>query len=297
MKYLSLLLLLFVFTACPAEQETRNAPEDAAEDTTQEMVTEEASEEAAKEDTETKESGIKTEEVTYSANGVELKGYIAYDSAVEGERPGIIVVHEWWGHNDYARSRAEDLAKLGYTGFAIDMYGEGKNTEHPADAEKFMMEVFNNMEKGEARFNAALELLRQHPTVDSEKIGAIGYCFGGAVVLHMARIGADLDGVASFHGNLASMHKPEPGSIEAEILVAHGAEDKMVTQEQVDAFKKEMEEAEADYEIIVYEGASHSFTNPAADKFSDDLPLAYNQEADKKSWEDMKQFFKEVFSR
>lgn len=293
MKYIGLILLLFVFTACPSEQGTEETPEEAAKDTAQEMTEEEtAADEAAEEN-----GNIKTEEVTYSADGVEMKGYIAYDESIEGERPGVIVVHEWWGHNDYARGRAEDLAKLGYTGFAIDMYGEGKNTEHPEDAEKFMMQVFNNMEQGEARFNAAMDLLKQHPTVNSEKIGAIGYCFGGAVVLHMARIGTDLDGVASFHGNLSSMHEVEPGSIKAEILVAHGADDQFTTEEQFEAFKKEMEEAEADYNIIVYENAAHSFTNPNADKYKDQLPLAYNEEADKKSWEDMKQFFNEVFSK
>lgn len=293
MKYIGLILLLFVFTACPSEQGTEETPEEAANDTAQEMTEEEtAADEAAEED-----GNIITEEVTYSADGVEMKGYIAYDESIEGERPGVIVVHEWWGHNDYARSRAEDLAKLGYTGFAIDIYGEGKNTEHPEDAEKFMMQVFNNMEQGEARFNAAMDLLKKHPTVNSEKIGAIGYCFGGAVVLHMARIGTDLDGVVSFHGNLSSMHEVEPGSIKAEILVAHGADDQFITEEQFEAFKKEMEEAEADYDIIVYENAAHSFTNPNADKYKDQLPLAYNEEADKKSWEDMKQFFSEVFSK
>lgn len=292
MKYLGLILLLFVFTACPSEQGTQESAEKAATDKTGEMATEETAEKDVAEE----ESNITTEEVTYSANGAELKGYIAYDDTIEGQRPGVIVVHEWWGHNDYARSRAEDLAKLGYTGFAIDMYGEGKNTEHPEDAEKFMMQVFENMDQGEARFNAALDLLKQHPTVNSEKIGAIAYCFGGAIVLHMARVGTDLDGVVSFHGNLSSMHEVEPGSIKAKILVAHGADDQFTTQEQFEAFKKEMEEAKADYEIIVYEDAAHSFTNPNADKYSEKLPLAYNEEADRKSWEDMKQFFKEVFS-
>ena len=295
MRYLAIFLLLFAFTACPAEQETEQ-PADQDEAVEDSRMMEEEQDAADEEMAEDSGSSITTEEVTYSANGVDLKGYIAYDESIEGKRPGVIVVHEWWGHNEYARTRAEDLAELGYTGFAIDMYGEGKKTEHPEDAEKFMMQVFNNMDKGEARFNAALDLLKQHPTVNSDQIGAIGYCFGGAIVLHMARVGTDLDGVVSFHGNLTSMHEVEPGSIKAKILVAHGAEDKFTTMEQLEAFKKEMDKAGADYQVIVYENAEHSFTNPNADEYSDKLPLAYNEKADEKSWEDMKQFFKKVFS-
>ena len=188
MKYFSVLLLLFLVTACPSDK-------------TAEKPQEEAKKETLRVD-------VAGENITYNSDGTQLEGYIAYDKSKEGKRPGVLVVHEWWGHNDYARKRADDLAKLGYTALAVDMYGEGKTANHPADAEKFMMEVFNNMSVGEARFNAALELLKQQPTVDPEKIAAIGYCFGGAVVLHMARIGTDLDAVVSFHGVLSSMRTP-----------------------------------------------------------------------------------------
>lgn len=279
MKYLSILLLFFAVTACSTEEQPREAVE--------EEVTEVVETDA--------ESTVRTEVVNYSAEGTEMVGYVAYDASIEDKRPGIIVVHEWWGHNDYVRDRAEMLAGLGYTAFAIDMYGEGKNTDHPDNANSFMMEVLENMDTGEARFLAALEMLKQHPTVDPQKIAAIGYCFGGAVVLHMARIGTDIKGVVSFHGSLASMHEPEPGTIKADILVAHAGNDAMVTDEQLEAFRQEMEKAGAEYEIIVYEGAEHSFTNPAADRFSEDLPLAYDEEADKKSWEDMKEFFGRIF--
>ncbi|MEE9213440.1 MAG: dienelactone hydrolase family protein [Thermodesulfobacteriota bacterium] len=240
---------------------------------------------------------IKTEEVNYTVDGTKLTGYMAFDDSVKGKRPAVIVVHEWWGHNDYARKRAEMLAGLGYVGFALDMYGDGKVTDHPEDAAKFMNEVFNNMEAGVKRFNAAVEIVKKNPHVDPDNIAAIGYCFGGAIVLHMARIGTDLKGVTSFHGNLSSMHKPEPGSVKSKVLVLHGGNDKLVPQEQVDAFKKEMDEGEVEYEIVVYPGADHSFTNPSADKYgkAHNLPLAYNKEADEKSWEKFKEFLKKIF--
>ena len=146
---------------------------------------------------------IKGEEIEYKSNGTVLKGYLAYDDSIEGKRPGVIVVHEWWGHNDYARKRANMLAELGYTAFAIDMYGDGKQADHPDDAGKFMTETLSNMPEAEKRFNAGVEVLKAQPSVNSDEIAAIGYCFGGAVVLYMASTGADLDAVASFHGAIS----------------------------------------------------------------------------------------------
>jgi dienelactone hydrolase len=209
------------------------------------------------------------------------------------------VVHEWWGHNEYARKRARMLAELGYTALAVDMFGNGKQADHPDDALKFATEVMQNLDAGEARFNAALGLLKNHPKTDAEQIAAIGYCFGGGVALHMARSGSDLDGVVSFHGGLESMFQAEPGSIKAKILVCHGADDPMMTAEQIEAFKKEMDEAGADYKFIAYEGATHSFTNPEADKYAEefDLPLAYNAAADSASWQEMQTFFQEIFGQ
>lgn len=242
---------------------------------------------------------IHAEEVNYSAGGLALKGYLAYDQSMEGKRPGILVVHEWWGHNEYARKRARMLAELGYTALAVDMFGEGKQAAHPDDAMKFANEVMENLSAGEARFNAALDLLKNQATVDPARIGAIGYCFGGGVVLHMARVGTNLNGVVSFHGSLGSMHTAEPGSIKAQILVCTGGDDPFVPAEQVEAFKKEMDEAGANYRLISYPGAKHSFTNPDADKFGEEfgLPLAYNAGADSASWQEMQAFFKRIFEQ
>jgi len=242
---------------------------------------------------------IKGEEVDYTGDGLILKGYLAYDANLEGKRPGILVVHEWWGHNEYARKRARMLAELGYTALAVDMYGDGKQAEHPDDAGKFAMAVMQNIDAARARFEAALELLKGHATVDPERIGAIGYCFGGGVVLHMARLGVDLDGVVSFHGSYATEHPAQPGVVKAKVLVCHGAEDKFVTPEQVEAFKQEMKDAGVDFRFIEYEGALHSFTNPDADVYAEkfNLPIGYNQAADEKSWADMQAFFKEVFAQ
>ncbi len=243
------------------------------------------------------EAKLHAEEVDYTANGVVLKGYLAYDERVAGPRPGVLVVHEWWGHNEYTRKRARMLAEMGYTALAVDMYGDGKNTQHPADAGKFMNAVMQNMSAAEARFNAGLDLLKSHATTDPEKVAAIGYCFGGGVVLHMARIGTDLDGVVSFHGSLSSMKPAEPGMVKARILACHGAEDPFEPPEVVQKFKQEMDAAGADYRFVAYPGAVHSFTNPAADSIGKkfDLPLAYNAEADRHSWDEMKKFFGEIF--
>lgn len=244
-------------------------------------------------------SKIVGETVEYKANGTALKGYIAYDDSVKGKRPGVLVVHEWWGLNDYAKKRADMLAGLGYTAMAVDMYGDGKNTKHAKDANQFMTEVMSNMETAQKRFTAAMDLLKAQPTVDPEEIAAIGYCFGGGVVLYMASIGTDLDGVASFHGSLGAAAKPEPGTVKAKILVFTGGADPFVPQEQVDVFKKQMDEANADYEVVVYPGVKHSFTNTDADEYgkSNDLPLEYNKEADEKSWAQMQAFLKEAFKQ
>jgi predicted methyltransferase/dienelactone hydrolase len=239
------------------------------------------------------------EEVTYEGGGVTLKGYLAYDRAREGTRPGVIVVHEWWGHNEYVRQRARMLAELGYTALAIDMYGDGRNTQHPADAKKFMEAAMQDPAAAKARFQAGMALLQAHPTTDPERTAAIGYCFGGAVVLSMARAGVDLDAVASFHGALGTQAPAEPGAVSAEILVMTGAADPMVPPEAVAAFEKEMKEAGADYEVVSYPGAVHAFTNPGATELgkAHGLPLAYDESADEDSWSRMKALFAAVFGR
>jgi len=245
----------------------------------------------------TASAALQEEQVEYQAGDKTLKGYLVYDDALEMPRPGVLVVHEWWGLNDYARKRARMLAELGYTAFAVDMYGDGKTADHPDTAGRFSSEVRENWQQGKARFMAAYDLLAGHAKTDGERIGAIGYCFGGGVVLHMAREGVELEGVVSFHGSLGTDRPARPGEVRADVLVYNGAEDPFVTPEQIEAFKAEMESANVDYEFVSLAGAKHSFTNPGAtengEKFG--LPLEYNAEADKKSWNGMKAFFDEVF--
>ena len=240
---------------------------------------------------------IQSEEVTYKAGDTTLKGYMAWDANQQGPRPGVLVVHEWWGHNDYVRKRADMLAELGYTALALDMYGEGRLADHPDDAMKFMSETISNMDVATQRFRAAYDLLKEHGTTNPNDIAAIGYCFGGAVVLHMARFGVDLDGVVSFHGNLATQAPADKGAVKAKVLVLHGADDPMVPPAQVEAFKKEMEAAEVDYTFIAYPGAKHAFTNEAATEKGKKFGMAieYNEEADEKSWEEMTKFLAALY--
>lgn len=240
----------------------------------------------------------KEQEVEYSDGSTTLKGFIAYPTA-SGPRPAIMVVHEWWGLNDYIRSRARKLADMGYVAMAVDMYGNGKTADHPQDAQKFMMEVMGNLAVGIKRFQAAKQLLQKDARVDPDKIAAIGYCFGGAVSLHMARRGEDLDLVASFHGNLSTQKPMEPGIFKGKIFVAHGAADPFVPPEQVAAFRKEMDEAGANYEFVAYEGAVHAFTNPEAtdngQKFN--LPLAYDAAADQASWQKLTELLEATWGK
>jgi dienelactone hydrolase len=239
------------------------------------------------------------QEVEYISEGTILKGFLVYDKNIEGKRPGVLVVHEWWGHNDYARKRARMLAELGYTALAVDMFGDGKTADHPEDAQKFAGAIFNNVKTGEDRFLAAYNFLRDQETVNPDEIAAVGYCFGGAVVLHMARIGMDLKAVASFHGGIQPITPAEEGKVKAFVLVCNGADDPFVTQEQIDAFKTEMNNAKVQYEFVNYEDAIHSFTSPAADSLGPkfNMPLAYNEKADKESWQEMQNVFNKVFSK
>ena len=244
-------------------------------------------------------SAVVEQEVSYRVGETLMRGFVAYDDRHSGKRPGILVVHEWWGHNEYARNRARQLARLGYTALAVDMYGEGKQAAHPQDAGKFSAALKENLPLAEARFKAALHLLRDQPTVESDLIAAIGYCFGGGIVLEMARRGYDLDAVVSFHGSLTTTAPPEKGAVRARILVANGADDPFVKPEHIKIFEAQMKAAGADYRIVNYPGAKHSFTNPAADTYGErfNMPLAYNAEADKASWAAMEQLFNEVFGK
>jgi len=243
------------------------------------------------------QAALVTEEVEYSAGDATLKGFFAYDDAIKGKRPGVLVVHEWWGHNAYARKRAEMLAGMGYTALAVDMYGDGKTAEHPEDAGKFAGAVKKNLPLMQQRFEAGLNTLLSHPTVDQSKTAAIGYCFGGGVVLEMARQGLDIAGVASFHGSLVGSSKAEKGKVKAQIMVANGAADPMTKPEDIEAFKAEMDAAGVNYRFFNYPGAKHSFTNPDANELGEKfkLPLAYDPEADQASWTELEKFLREIF--
>ncbi len=237
---------------------------------------------------------VKSKVVDYKQGSTPLQGFLAWDDAAKGKRPGIIVVHEWWGQNQHARDSALRLAKQGYVAFALDMYGKGKVTTHPKDAQAFMAEATKDPKAMDARFKAALDILEKDPHVDPNKIGAIGYCFGGGVVLNEARQGADLKAVATFHGALRTDNPAKPGAVKPRLLVMTGAADPLVTPEQVEAFKKEMTEAGAKFDVIIYPGAKHAFTNRDAAKAGMDA-LVYNADADKKSWAEMLRLFKQVF--
>lgn len=242
---------------------------------------------------------IETKEVAYDGGGAHMKGFIAYP-ATQAKRPGVLVVHEWWGLNDYARSRAHKLAEMGYVALAIDMYGDGKTATHPDDAKKFMTETISNLDNAVQRFQAAQALLAADPRVDAGKLAAIGYCFGGAVVLHMARIGDNgLGAVASFHGNLVAQAQMQKDGYTGQMLVATGGADPFVPPEQVEAFKQEMAAANQNYELVIYPDAKHAFTNPdateAGKKFK--LPLEYNAAADADSWQKLDRLLARIWAR
>ena len=243
------------------------------------------------------QAAIQSREVPYTAaDGTRLVGYHAWDDAISGPRPGVIVVHEWWGLNDYAKRRARDLAALGYSALAVDMYGDGRNTQHPDDAKAFMNAALADPAIPKARFQAGLDLLKAQPQTDPARLAAIGYCFGGTVVLDMARQGLPLAAVVSFHGALVTATPATPGSIKAKVLVEHGAADSFITPEQIAAFKAEMDQAGADYRFVELPGAKHGFSNPDADAHKGHgLDLGYQKEADERSWADMQALFKEVF--
>ena len=235
---------------------------------------------------------IRTETVTYTAGGTTLRGFLAHPAST-AKGPAVLVVHEWWGLNDYIRGRARMLAELGYTALAADMYGDGKTAADPAGANDAMNAVLADRGALEARLRAAVDRLQSEPGVDAARVAAIGYCFGDAVVLHAARIGLPLAAVVSFHGALGSFHKPAPGTVKAKVLVCHGAADALVPAADLTAFEQEMREAKADYRVVQYPGAKHGFTNPEADENGTKygLPLAYDAAVDRQSWSDMRELF------
>jgi dienelactone hydrolase len=242
---------------------------------------------------------IQTREMPYhAADGTELVGYYAFDDSMKGKRPGIVVVHEWWGLNDYARRRARELAQLGYAALAIDMYGGGKHTEHAHEARELMQQATADSKRSMARAQAGLDLLKAQTEVDPRQLAAIGYCFGGKIVLDMARQGMDLAGVASFHGILTTATPAEKGKVKARVLVLNGADDNFIPAADIENFKKEMKAAGVEYEFVNYPGAKHAFTSPDADRLAREnkMDIAYNAKADRKSWQKMQQFLRSTFS-
>ena len=241
-------------------------------------------------------AAIREEAVSYAANGTTLNGFVAYDSTRQEKRPIVLVVPEWWGLTDYPRMRAKQLAQLGYLAMAVDIYGNGKIADNPDEALKSATPFYKDPQEAKARLEAALAKAKTYPQADTSQTAAIGYCFGGSMVLNAAKLGSDFDGVVSFHGGLEGV-PANKDLLKAKILVCHGAADNFVPQAQVDAFRKSLDSIHADYTFKAYPNATHAFTNPDADnkaaKFN--MPIKYNAAADSASWNDMKDFFGRIF--
>ncbi|WP_295448775.1 dienelactone hydrolase family protein [uncultured Thiodictyon sp.] len=241
------------------------------------------------------DAAIQTEAVQYHDGDQVLTGYLTYDDALTGERPGVLVAHEWWGLNDYAKRRAHMLAELGYVAFAADLYGDHKVTTHAADAQGWMTQITANQAAWQQRAQAGLDALKASDKVDGKRLAAIGYCFGGATVMQLAYAGADLAGVVNFHGALPPAGEGQP-HIKPSILIAHGEKDSMVPPARVSAFLQGLDAAGADWQMVTYAGAEHAFTNPEAGSYG--VPgVKYDAKADARSWALMKDFLHEVFSR
>ena len=238
----------------------------------------------------------KEESITYEGDSTTMNGYIVYDETNKDKRPAVLVVHEWWGLNDYPKRRARELAALGYIAMAVDIYGNGKTADNPDSAAKFSTPFYQDPQKAKRRLDAAIEKIKTYSQVDRSKIGAVGYCFGGGLLLNSVRLGDELLGVVSFHGGLNGT-PVNRDLLKSAILVCHGGADSFVPQKEVDQFKKQMDSIGAPYTFKVYEGCTHAFTNPDAtavgEKFK--IPIAYNAAGDTASWKDMKVFFEGLF--
>jgi dienelactone hydrolase len=242
------------------------------------------------------QAAVQTKKITYKDGTAECHGFLAWDDAVKGPRPGVLVVHEWWGLDDYARKRAEQLAQLGYVAFAADMYGEGKTVNHPKEAGEMAGKVRANVDSWRKRALAALDTLKAQPQCDKTKLAAIGYCFGGSTALQLAFAGADLKAVVSFHGALPTPTEAEVKQAKAAILVCHGADDTFIPEEVIKAFRSALDKGGAKYEFVAYPGAKHSFTVPDADKRGME-GLKYDKAADEDSWKRMQKLFAEKLGK
>ncbi|MDH5586725.1 MAG: dienelactone hydrolase family protein [Nitrospirota bacterium] len=237
---------------------------------------------------------VKSRVVPYTYGEKAYEGFLAWDDSVEGKRPGILVVHEWWGLNDYARSRAEQLAALGYATFAVDMYGKGKVTTHSEKASEWAKLTTSNLDEWFGKAQEGLKILQTDPNVDPTRLAAIGYCFGGATVMQLVYGGAPVKGVVSFHGSLPLPPDSKPINHSAKVLIAHGASDPFLKADHIGQFQTALNTADIDWQMVWYSGAQHSFTNPSADQYGLN-GAKYNQQADQRSWMHMRQFFDELF--
>ena len=247
------------------------------------------------------------EVIAYQGDSTTMIGFVVFDRTVHKKRPIVLVVPEWWGLTDYTKTRARQLAKLGYLAMAVDIYGQGKQANNPDSAAKYAMIYYMDPAKAKRRLDAAVSLLKNYPQADSLNTAAIGYCFGGSLLLNAARLGENLKAVVSFHGSpIGSFHgNTAAGSplrkelLHAKILVCHGAADKYVPQKDIDLFRHQMDSVGISYTIKIYDSASHAFTNPASTelgiKFN--MPIAYNKKADLASWEEMKSFLTDIFKK
>jgi dienelactone hydrolase len=240
----------------------------------------------------------KEETVTYNGDHATMNGFVVYDENSTVKRPAVLVVPEWWGLNEYTKTRARQLAKLGYVAMAVDLYGNGKIADNPDSAKAFAMPFYMNPGSAKARLDAAIAKIRTYGAVDSSNVGAIGYCFGGGMLLNTVRLGDELKGVVSFHGSLIGT-PARKDLLKTKILVCHGNADQFVSPKDVAEFKKQMDSIGADYKFIGYDSATHAFTNPDATalglKFK--MPIAYNEKADMASWAAMKDFFTDLFKK
>jgi dienelactone hydrolase len=239
-------------------------------------------------------AAIKTQTIEYKEGDTTLEGYLAYDTAGAAKKPGVLVVHDWTGLRETMKKKAEALAKLGYVAFAADIYGKGVRPTDPTEAGKTAGIYKNNRTLLRARATAGLNELEKQPNVDKSKIAAIGFCFGGTTVLELARSGADINGIVTFHGGLDSPHPEDGKNIKAKVLILHGADDPYVPADQVKAVESELTNAKVDWQLVKYSGAVHSFTIPEAGN-DNSKGAAYNERADKRSWQAMRDFFNEIF--
>jgi dienelactone hydrolase len=239
------------------------------------------------------EGAIRTEVVEYKQGETTLEGYVAYDDSFSGRRPGVLIAHQWKGLSAYEKKRAEMIAQLGYTAFAVDIYGKGIRADNPKDASELAAKYKNDRALLRERVNAGLQAMRQRPEVDATRVAAMGYCFGGTTVLELARSGAEVAGVVSFHGGLNTPTSGDASKIKTRVLALHGADDPFVPSAEVNAFAAEMRAAKVDWQLVAYGGAVHSFTDWNAGN-DNSKGSAYNEKADRRSWEAMRGFFAEV---